>query len=213
MKNAPAAFARLLRGGFLAAACVVMTALGGCDRLGPAFGLTGRVDQVPPQPIASERLRVVLPATGADATLAPVSRNGDVTVWQTLDGITVSFRRGVLIATRGLGDDLMSSDVEGTLAMLRGANTQAYYPQIRSYLDGEDQTRFRSYQCRRSERAQERVGLGDETRNLRRVTEHCVSPDAEATNTYWLDQAGNVVMSRQWVRPGTGYMQTQYVRQ
>lgn len=192
--------------------CAFILALGGCDRIGPALDVTGKVEQVPPRPIAAERLRVVLPKTGAEATLAPVSRRDDVTVWQTLDGITVTFRGGVLIATRGLGDDLMSSDVQNTLAMLRGTVSSQYYPQIRSYLDGENQTLFRSYQCRRSDLSVQQTRIGTITRSLTRVTEDCVSPDNETTNTYWLDPTGAVLKSRQWVRPDIGYMETEYVR-
>lgn len=193
-------------------ACTAMFALSGCDRIGPALDLTGKVEQVPPQPISDERLRVVLPNTGADATLAPVSRRGDVTVWQTLDGITVTFQRGVLIATRGLGDDLMSADVQNTVTILRSNMSSQYYPQIRSYLDGEDQTRFRTYQCRQSDVSVEQTRVGSISQTLRRVTETCVSLDRETTNTYWLDPAGTVLKSRQWVRPNVGYMKTEYVR-
>lgn len=173
----------------------------GCDRMSRTLDLTGTVAAVPPQPIGPARLRVTLPATGAQATLAPVARNGDVTVWQTLDGITLSFRSGVLVATRGLGDDLMSADVNGTLAMLRGTDEATHYPHIRSYLDGEDRTVFRSFQCRRDARA--------EAAPARRITERCASPHGETTNTYWLDQTGEITRSRQWVSPAIAYMETE----
>jgi len=173
----------------------------GCDRVSRALELTGTVAAVPPLPIGPARLRVTLPATGAQATLAPVAHNADVTVWQTLDGITLSLREGVLVATRGLGDDLMSADVDGTLAMLRGSNREAQYPHIRSYLDGEDRTVFRSFQCRQ----EAGTGAGP----ARQVVEHCVSTDIEMTNTYWLDGAGKIVRSRQWVSPTVAYMETE----
>ncbi|MGR3462109.1 MAG: YjbF family lipoprotein [Roseovarius sp.] len=180
---------------------LVLLLAAGCDRVSRTLDLTGTVAAVPPQPIGPARLRVTLPATGARATLAPVARNGDVTVWQTLDGITLSFRDGVLIATRGLGDDLMSADVGGTLAMLRGTGAPGHYPQLRSYLDGEDRTVFRSFQCRRDARP----GAGPP----RRITERCVSPRDETTNTYWLDQTGKITRSRQWVSPAIDYMETE----
>jgi len=173
----------------------------GCDRVSRTLDLTGTVAAVPPQPIGPARLRVTLPATGAQAALAPVARNDGVTVWQTLDGITLSFREGVLIATRGLGDDLMSADVDGTLAILRGTNGAAQYPHIRSYLDGEDRTVFRSFQCRRDART--------EAGPARRITERCVSPHGGMTNTYWLDQTGEITRSRQWVSPAVNYVETE----
>lgn len=184
----------------LAVGLVVLLAAG-CDRVSRALDLTGTVAAVPPQPIGPARLRVNLPATGAQATLAPVARKGNVTVWQTLDGITLSFSDGVLVATRGLGDDLMSADVDGTLSMLRGTMGVAHYPQIRSYLDGEDRTVFRSFQCRQDEHA--------EAGQLRRITERCVSTDGEMTNIYWLNRAGEIARSRQWVSPAVSYMDTE----
>ena len=195
-------------------ACAAILALGGCDRIVPALGLTGKVDQVPLQPISTERLRVVLPKTGAEASLAPVSRRGDVTVWQTLDGITLSFRGGSLIATRGLGDDLMSADVDGRLEMLRDVGAAGYYSHIRSYLDGEDRTVFHSYQCRpatqtqtgtESEAEADRNGT---SRRLRRIEELCVSSVDRFTNVYWQDLDGTIIRSRQWVSPMIEYMET-----
>ncbi|HKL65436.1 MAG TPA: YjbF family lipoprotein [Roseovarius sp.] len=183
------------RAALLAGLALLLAA--GCDRVSRTLNLTGTVAAVPPQPIGPARLRVRLPATGAQATLAPVARNGGVTVWQTLDGITLSFRDGVLIATRGLGDDLMSADVDGTLAMLRGSDRATQYPHIRSYLDGEDRTVFRSFQCRR------------EAGPDRQITERCVSTDVGMTNIYWLDGAGEITRSRQWVSPAVDYMETE----
>lgn len=206
----PVQSARLLLG---LTASMALFMLASCERIGAALDVTGQVAQIPPQPIASERLRVALPKTGAVATLAPVSQRDDVTIWQTLDGITVSFRRGVLIATRGLGDDLMSSDVDHTLAMLSGSLPQADYPQVRSYLDGEDQTQFQTYQCRRTDLSTQQTKLGAVTRDLRHVTELCTSTEGDVSNSYWLDATGAVVKSRQWVAPNVGYMETEYVQQ
>ena len=193
-------------------ASAAILALGGCDRIVPALGLTGKVEQAPLQPIATERLRVVLPKTGAEASLAPVSRRGDVTVWQTLDGITLSFRGGTLIATRGLGDDLMSAGVDGRLEMLRGVGEAGYYPHIRSYLDGEDRTVFRSYQCRRAtgteSEAEAEADRDDTSRRLRRIDELCVSPVDRFTNVYWQDPGGTIIRSRQWISPTIEYMET-----
>lgn len=174
-------------------------------------GLTGTVPASAPQLVGPERLRVSIPSTEAQATLGPVARRGDVTVWQTLDGITLSFRGGSLIATRGLGDDLMSADVAGRLEMLRRARTaeeSGYYPHIRSYLDGENRTVFRGYQCRQVARTQ--TGAGRDG-TLRRIEELCVSPTDRFTNLYWLTAEGAMVRSRQWISPTIQYMETSRV--
>lgn len=186
------------------AALVAALALGGCDQATRttlrSLELTGNVSATQPQLIGEERLDVVIPATGARARLGPVARTGDVTVWQTLDGITLSMRQGLLIGTRGLGDDLMSAEVDGLLALLRGAAGDGPVPHIRSRLDGEDRTEFRSYQCKR------RAVSPDA--GLRRVEVLCVSPQDSFTNTYWLNSAGTVIRSRQWISPALNHMES-----
>jgi len=197
---------------FLAPAMLLGAALlAGCDRVLRALELTGTVAGDAPQLVGPERLRVVLPETGAVAVLGPVARNGDVTVWQTLDGITLSFRQGVLIATRGLGDDLMSADVAGDLAHLRGRGGGGYYPHIRSYLDGENQTVFRAYQCRGTGTAPARVEIGGQEIPAQRTDISCVSPERAFTNIFWQDGAGRVIRSRQWISPNMQYMDTERV--
>lgn len=176
----------------------------GCEKVGNAMGLTGAVGAVAPQPIGPERLRVSLPAKGAQAVLGPVSKTGDTIVWQTLDGITIAFRDGVLVGTRGLGDDLMTADVAGIRALLDEGGANGYQPHIRSFIDGENQTVFRSYQCRRTAQTREQTGL-------RRIDIRCASPKDSFANIYWLDGAGRVARSRQWVSPLTGYMETERV--
>lgn len=186
--------------------------LSGCEQVTRLTGLTGTVPASEPQLLGPELLRVSIPTIEAQATLGPVARRGDVTVWQTLDGITLSFKGGSLIATRGLGDDLMSAGVAGRLEMLRnttGADESGYYPHIRSYLDGEDRTVFRGYQCRRVPQA--RTGT-DRDSALRRIEELCVSPANRFTNVYWLDLEGAVIRSRQWISPTIEYMETAHVQ-
>jgi len=197
-------FRRSLRRAGGAAGLAVLL-LGGCERVTGALDITGQVGAQTPQPVGPERLRVTLPKRGASATLAPVARNGEVTVWQTLDGITLSFRDGLLIGTRGLGDDLMSADVDGTRAMLRAPATDLYHLHVRTYLGGEDQTLHRRYHCRETGRTDSDPGVAGETRRIEMV---CTGPDGALRNVYWLDPAGEIVKSRQWVSPAVGYLET-----
>jgi len=195
--------------GFALSAMILFS---GCDQLTRITGLTGKVPASEPQVIGPELMRVSIPAIEAEATLGPVARQDGVTVWQTLDGITLSFRGGSLIATRGLGDDLMSADVAGRLEMLRNSRVSSaseggYYPHIRSYLDGEDRTVFRSYQCRRVVPTESDTESNGDS-ELRRIEELCVSPTDRFTNVYWLDPNGAVIRSRQWISPTLEHMET-----
>ncbi len=183
----------------------------GCNRLSDGLGLTGQVKQIAPEPIAPQRLRVILPSLGAEAILAPVARRQDVTVWQTLDGITLAFQDGLLINTRGLGNDLMSSDVSSNLSMLGGAAGDTYYPQTRSYLDGEDRIIFQEYKCHKLSQQNLQLTIGATPHSVSQIEENCSSQEHEFENIYWVDQAGVVLKSRQWVSLNVGFMETEYV--
>lgn len=184
----------------------------GCDKVTSRLGITGQIGGVAPSPIGPERLRVALPERGVQATLAPVAKNGKTVVWQTLDGITLAFQQGMLVSTRGLGEDLMTSDVSNRLMMLNGQLDGTYYPHIRSYLDGEYQTVFRSYQCQLQAQSREPDINRGNTSAARKLEETCVSPAGEFANTYWIGAAGQVIKSRQWVSPEIGMMETERVQ-
>ena len=194
-----------------AAAVLTMALVAGCNQIGASLGLTDQIEQVSPAPIAPERLRVTLPKVGAEATLAPVAQKDAITVWQTLDGITLSFRNGVLTATRGLGEDLISSDISKTVSMLKGDTGNGHYPMIRTYLNGEDQTYYPAYQCRQSRELKQQVKIDDVPLSLRRLEEVCVSPNHTFTNIYWLNAERTIVKSRQWVSHNVGTMVTERV--
>ncbi|MEX0317507.1 MAG: YjbF family lipoprotein [Ruegeria sp.] len=142
------------------------------------------------------------------ATLAPSSRNGTVRTWASGDLVSLSFRQGVLVASRGLGHDLMSADVGGTLAMLEGQSA-GYYERFHTYLSGEYQTVHRAFQCQRSGTWAERIVIFDRPQDTTRVEESCVSPGLTLTNIYWRGPDGFWWKTRQWVSPGAGYLTTE----
>ena len=153
-------------------------------------------------------LLVELPELKVAATLAPSGRNKDVQTWASGDQASLSFRRGVLVATRGLGSDLMSSDVAGTLTML-GARHDDYYPRLNTRLDGEYQTEFQAFQCRRVTALPERITIFERLHNTTRIEETCMTPGRTVTNIYWAGQDGFLWKTRQWVSDHAGYLWTE----
>lgn len=140
--------------------------------------------------LAGKQIRIAtLVAPGAAPLASPLvetGRNGDVITYNTPDGVAVSLRQGVLIATRGLGRDLMSADTGALLAGLRGGGAAPV--RVHRYLDGENREVLRSFACRLS-----RAG--------RTVTEACQGDGVQFENSYVLDGTGRIVASRQWVGP------------
>ena len=143
------------------------------------------------------------------ATSAKVARNKTVETWQTGDRVTLSLDQGLVTATRGLGEDLMSADNSGTKMMLAGQLGDEYYVKLHSYLDGEYQTAFRSFQCRRSGQRQETIVIFERRHSTTRIEERCVTLDHEVTNVYWRGADGFLWKTQQWLSPSVKYLVTE----
>lgn len=141
---------------------------------------------------------VELPALGVAGTMAPSGRNGRVTTWRTADNVSFAFDDGILVATRGLGNDLMSADVTGTRAALAGGPGQ--YERFHSYLDGEGQTVLRAFICTMSAPVSDTITILGRSRITQRHDERCNSLGLATQNTYWT-AGGTMWATRQWVGP------------
>jgi len=138
-----------------------------------------------------------IPGRGAARMLA-VARNGEVTTWQSADGIALSLRGGLVISSRGFGADLMSADVGAVRAALAAGGGTAR--RTHTYLDGENRTRRLDLSCRIAP-----MGGGA-------LRETCTGPgDLRVDNRYRLDGRGGIVQSAQWLGPGIGTMRLERI--
>lgn len=136
---------------------------------------------------------------------------GQIDVWRTADNITLAFRAGILISTRGLGGDLISSAVQAgdSRAGPVGSGARAYHLRTR-----DAKARRLSVICELSDLGPvtlEIVGHNHATRHLR---ETCISPpetgaEGRIVNDYWIDSRQPILwQSRQWAGPYIGYLRT-----
>ena len=119
----------------LLAACGPMNSnglgAGAAARVGAITGLRPEpAAQAPALPTAAlaegpgNVLMVTLLGRNAVAAMTRAGSNNGVETWRTAKGVTLSFRDGILVASRGLGGDLMGANVDGVLAaILRGTGT------------------------------------------------------------------------------------------
>lgn len=141
-----------------------------------------------PQPV----LRVRLAATGAEALVVPVARAGGVTTFASADGRTVSLREGVVVATRGLGPDLMASDGPRLSDLRPGAAWLRRF----EWLDGLDRPQGTTFACTTE-------GTGAELRETCRPE---AGGSAGFTNTFRLAPGGRIAESSQWLGPDLGML-------
>jgi len=133
---------------------------------------------------------------------------GRIMIWRTEDNVTLTTRNGMLIATRGLGGDILSSTVQ-VQGNLPGPATGGEHVQVIRALDGGDV---------RLAMACDLVDLGPETIEIierkhatRHLQQRCSGGDGDGaghiSNDYWVDFGNDLVMqSRQWAGPQIGYM-------
>ncbi|WP_296427267.1 YjbF family lipoprotein [Yoonia sp.] len=129
---------------------------------------------------------------GAVAVLTRVAMNGPIETFLTPDGISLSLHDGLLVATRGLGFDLMAADVGGPLGAVMGNANDA--PREHRYLDGENHVSRDVFDCIYTRSAADHI------------REICSRAGNAFENTYIVDVFGLVRVSRQWVSEGVGYL-------
>lgn len=131
----------------------------------------------------------------ASSLLLAGERDG-VTQWRALDNVRLYFRDGVLIETRGLGHDLMTTDLgNGVGVIISGQAGQI--TRIHRQLDGQDRLEITSYICDILPMGRETIRTGEASHaDTLRVDEQCYSPAGDFENRYWL-QGGQILQSEQ----------------
>lgn len=190
----------------LAASCAIAVLLSGCAQLSQWVS-PGSVDIIIPADTQST-MRVTIPKLNAQGFATLRSRYDGVATWRTADNTSFSFRQGVVVSTRGLGDDLMGADVSQSVSALQG-RAGNWAPRINGYMDGEYQPYFTTFQCRRTGSSSEMIESGSRLALTQRTDETCVNDELQIENSYWRNRNGVILKSRQWVSQGVGYMETE----
>ncbi len=162
-----------------------------------------------PQTIAANTSQFQIFTINAMAVQAParlIQDNGPEQTWTSQSGFTASFQDGLLVATRGLGDDLMASDTGQVRAVLAQGGGQAQ--RAVDFLDDFDQIETVRFECEIDAQGREVVDLGLRQPELAKYEETCSSPKLVFTNIYWLDEAGEILQSRQFVSQTVAYLRS-----
>ncbi len=143
-------------------------------------------------------LNVRVTETGVRGGFLREAKRGNIESWLGNDGVSLTFDRGVLHGTRGIGAGLLASDVSQVAnAVLAGRSGEVQ--RIHTYLNGNDQAVSRAYSCTITNQGSETIDLDTGATSTRRMSENCRNLDQAFTNTYWVDpRRGTIVQSRQW---------------
>jgi Group 4 capsule polysaccharide lipoprotein gfcB, YjbF len=146
-------------------------------------------------------LRVTSTVLGQDGFLTISDAKGDVQTWSTPDGVSFSLRNGVLIQTRGLGADLMSSQGPTVAQIASGGSYQRVY----FYLGADDAATRRTFDCVAAVVGPETIEVVGRSHSVTHVTETCTQTGGKRTNEYWVE-GSTIRKSRQIVSAQIGYI-------
>ncbi len=160
--------------------------------------------------LGSPYIEVTLEANGIFAYLQPqlVRRDngpGEVIHWVTEDQVTVTLRDGILIATRGLRGDLLSSS---TLARSGGAQgPEGTGTRLFDLRFGDHESKTLEMACEVVDLGAENLEIVELTYATRHLQERCDGASGRIANDFWVDsRTGRVWQSRQWAGPLNGYI-------
>ncbi len=134
---------------------------------------------------------------------------GEIVVWRTDSDETVTLRGGVLIATRGLGGDLLSTEL---LLAGSGLGPAAGGERIFRVFDGGNTQATLVMACEVSDLGPATIEIIELRHATRHLREQCQGNSGAITNDYWIDPSrGLIRQSRQWAGPHVGYLQLRQV--
>ena len=194
----------------LAFAGAALLALGACTSPAPITGDAIKTSLAQTDLGTTPLLLAEMPRLGVAATLQPSDVANSIVTWRTGDDVTLSFDSGFLVASRGLPDDLMTSDVSSVAkGFFTNRRQGAVYARVNEYIGGEDQIVKVVFQCTQTVRTSETIKTFSSNRAVTRVSEECRSTTRDIENTYWIGADGTFWKSVQWVSPLVGYVETE----
>ena len=141
------------------------------------------------------------------ATLVALGNNKEKLTWVSSDGISLTFDQGVLIATRGYSQDLLSLKYIKPVSLFGSNNIT--YKRVHRYLTSDNKHNDVDFQCS-GKRGQSKPILFLEYKiTVDKFIENCVSNQHSYKNEYDLLSGTSVVIqSKQWISPTNKYFRT-----
>jgi hypothetical protein len=139
-------------------------------------------------------------------------RKGALRTWRTADNAQVVLRDGVLIATRGLGNDLGSSRVSSVLESVETRSAVSGPHNL--FVKGFDNTTTRiDLDCEMQSLGPTTIEIVQKQHAVVHLRENCTGPDLTVTNDYWVDRSDSTVwQSRQWAGPSLTYLRMRLLK-
>ena len=141
------------------------------------------------------------------ATLVALGNNEGKLTWVSSDGISLTFDQGVLIATRGYSQDLISLKYLNATNLFKSKNIK--YKKVHRYLTGDNKYKDVDFQCLGKRGRSKPVMILEYKINMDKFVEECVNGQHRYKNEYYLLSGTSIVIkSKQWISPSNKYFKT-----
>ena len=141
------------------------------------------------------------------STLVSLGNNQERLTWVSADGISLTYDNGVLIATRGFAQDLLSLKYEKPNKLFTSRYRK--YNKTHRYLNGENRYDDVKFKCTGKKMAPQSIEIVEYTLLVDRYIETCVNKHHKYKNEYDLLSGSSVVVkSKQWISPANSYILT-----
>ena len=169
----------------------------------PQQGLSPQVIQQVLAATPNSVILFTLEKTNGQVPIIQIERNLAYRTYATGARQTVTVKNGMVTATRGLGGDLMSAEIDQTLNVISSRSSGLTKRTMR-FLSGDDQTIELNFDCV--------VSVQNGQGGLQGMREDCRAGKTTFVNTYAVDSNGRIRASRQWVGDFTGYVSLALLR-
>ena len=143
----------------------------------------------------------------SQATLVVLGDNRDRLTWVSSDGISLSYDNGILIATRGYSQDLLSLNYENPNKLFK--SNYMHYKKTHRYLDGVNRYSDIEFKCTGKKLRPRSIEIVEYNLLIDKYIETCVNSRHKYKNEYDLLSGTTVVVkSKQWISPVNSYFLT-----
>ena len=145
-------------------------------------------------------------ASGQNGTLTLYPGQGVGQTWLGADGATITLERGLLKASRGMGDDLMGFSSSMPPWSKINNKTETYMREL-YYITGNNKISKRVFSCDiEKTSSDEIIEIWDISFKVARFEEQCSNSSFAFKNTYQIDAQGIVRKSSQYHSGTLGYI-------
>ncbi len=135
-----------------------------------------------------------------EATLVALGNNEEKLTWVSADGISVSYDNGILIATRGYSQDLLSLKYKNPANLFSA--TEIKYDKVHRYINGENKYYDIHFKCKGIKKFSKPTQILEYNLSVDTFVEKCAHSSYNYVNTYDLLAGTTIVLrSKQWISP------------